>query len=67
VILGILSRIDLSLTGNLVLIVIFSGYENFVSRGRARGCAGRIHEGAGKEDPPRQTLTAPATKFALKH
>jgi uncharacterized protein (TIGR00645 family) len=32
VILGILSLIDLSLTGNLVLIVIFSGYENFVSR-----------------------------------
>ncbi len=32
VILGILSLIDLSFTGNLVLIVIFSGYENFVSR-----------------------------------
>jgi uncharacterized protein (TIGR00645 family) len=27
-----LSLIDLSLTGNLVLIVMFSGYENFVSR-----------------------------------
>lgn len=27
-----LSLIDLSLTGNLVLIVIFAGYENFVSR-----------------------------------
>ena len=27
-----LSLIDLSLAGNLVLIVIFSGYENFVSR-----------------------------------
>jgi uncharacterized protein (TIGR00645 family) len=27
-----LSLIDLSLTGNLLLIVIFSGYENFVSR-----------------------------------
>ncbi len=27
-----LSLIDLSLTGNLVLIVIFSGYENFVSK-----------------------------------
>jgi uncharacterized protein (TIGR00645 family) len=27
-----LSLIDLSLTGNLVLIVIFSGYQNFVSR-----------------------------------
>jgi uncharacterized protein (TIGR00645 family) len=32
VILGALTLIDLSLTGNLVLIVIFSGYENFVSR-----------------------------------
>jgi len=32
VILGVLALIDLSLTGNLVLIVIFSGYENFVSR-----------------------------------
>ena len=32
VILGILSLIDLSLTANLILLVIFSGYENFVSR-----------------------------------
>ncbi|MEK6734817.1 MAG: TIGR00645 family protein [Pseudomonadota bacterium] len=32
VMLTILSLIDLSLTGNLMLIVIFSGYENFVSR-----------------------------------
>jgi uncharacterized protein (TIGR00645 family) len=32
VILGILSLIDLSFVGNLILIVIFSGYENFVSR-----------------------------------
>jgi uncharacterized protein (TIGR00645 family) len=31
-ILGLLSLVDLSLTGSLVLIVIFSGYENFVSR-----------------------------------
>lgn len=30
--LGILSLIDLSLAGSLVLIVIFSGYENFVSK-----------------------------------
>lgn len=29
---GILSLIDLSLAGNLLLIVIFSGYENFVSK-----------------------------------
>jgi uncharacterized protein (TIGR00645 family) len=32
VILAILSLIDLTLAGNLVLIVIFSGYENFVSK-----------------------------------
>jgi len=32
VILGILGLIDLSFTGNLVIIVIFSGYENFVSK-----------------------------------
>jgi uncharacterized protein (TIGR00645 family) len=32
IILGMLSLIDVSLAANLVLIVIFSGYENFVSR-----------------------------------
>jgi uncharacterized protein (TIGR00645 family) len=32
VILAVLSLIDLSLVGNLVVIVIFSGYENFVSK-----------------------------------
>lgn len=32
VVLGTLSLIDLSLAGNLLLIVIFSGYENFVSK-----------------------------------
>ncbi len=31
-VLGVLALIDLSLAGNLVLIVVFSGYENFVSR-----------------------------------
>lgn len=31
-ILGVLALIDLSLAANLMLIVIFSGYENFVSR-----------------------------------
>jgi uncharacterized protein (TIGR00645 family) len=31
-ILWILTLIDLSLAGNLLLIVIFSGYENFVSK-----------------------------------
>lgn len=32
IVLGILSLIDISLASNLVLIVIFSGYENFVSK-----------------------------------
>ena len=32
IILGILTLIDLSLAGNLLLIVIFSGYENFISK-----------------------------------
>ena len=32
VILGVLALVDLVLVGNLILIVIFSGYENFVSR-----------------------------------
>lgn len=32
IILSVLSLIDVSLIGNLILIVIFSGYENFVSR-----------------------------------
>lgn len=32
VILGVLTLIDLTLTGSLIVIVIFSGYENFVSR-----------------------------------
>ena len=32
VILGVLTLIDLSLTGSLIIIVILSGYENFVSR-----------------------------------
>lgn len=32
VILGVLSLIDLSLTGSLIVIVVFSGYENFVSK-----------------------------------
>ena len=31
-VLAILSLIDLTLAGNLLLIVIFSGYENFVSK-----------------------------------
>jgi uncharacterized protein (TIGR00645 family) len=32
IILGALSLIDVSLVGNLIVIVVFSGYENFVSR-----------------------------------
>lgn len=32
VILGVLTLIDLSLAGNLLLIVIFAGYESFVSK-----------------------------------
>ena len=32
IILGVLAMIDVSLTGNLILIVVFSGYENFVSK-----------------------------------
>jgi len=32
IILGVISLIDVTLTGNLILIVVFSGYENFVSR-----------------------------------
>lgn len=37
VILGILALIDLSLTSSLVLIVVFSGYENFVSKIETEG------------------------------
>lgn len=32
VILGVLTLVDLALTGSLLIIVIFSGYENFVSK-----------------------------------
>lgn len=32
IIVGILSLIDMALIGNLLLIIIFSGYENFVSK-----------------------------------
>ena len=32
IILGVLSLIDVCLTGNLILIVVFAGYENFVSK-----------------------------------
>lgn len=36
VILGVLTLVDLTLTGSLIVIVIFSGYENFVSKIDAR-------------------------------
>lgn len=32
IILAVLSLVDLTLTGSLIVIVIFSGYENFVSK-----------------------------------
>jgi uncharacterized protein (TIGR00645 family) len=32
IILGVLTLVDLTLTGSLIIIVIFSGYENFVSK-----------------------------------
>lgn len=38
-ILGILALVDLTFTGSLVIIVIFSGYENFVSKIDAEGHA----------------------------
>jgi len=31
-VLGVLTLVDLTLTGSLIVIVIFSGYENFVSK-----------------------------------
>jgi uncharacterized protein (TIGR00645 family) len=37
IILGVLSLIDVSLVGNLIVIVVFSGYENFVSKIDPRG------------------------------
>ena len=41
IILAALSLIDLSLAGNLVVIVIFSGYENFVSKIDTQGSEDR--------------------------
>lgn len=32
VILGVLTLVDLTFTGSLIIIVVFSGYENFVSK-----------------------------------
>jgi uncharacterized protein (TIGR00645 family) len=42
-ILSVLSLIDLSLAMNLVLIVVFSGYENFVSKIDTGGSEDRPH------------------------
>jgi len=39
IILGILALVDLTFTGSLVVIVIFSGYENFVSKIDSHGHA----------------------------
>ena len=36
-ILGVLTLIDLTFTGSLIVIVVFSGYENFVSRIEVEG------------------------------
>jgi uncharacterized protein (TIGR00645 family) len=41
VITGVLGLVDLTLTANLLMIVIFSGYENFVSKLDASEQAGR--------------------------
>ena len=48
IILGVLSLIDISLTGNLILIVVFSGYENFVSKIDPGGYI-TPHEAAGED------------------
>lgn len=42
-ILAVLTLVDMSLVANLLLIIIFSGYENFVSK---------IHTGENHEDRP---------------
>ncbi len=56
VILGALSLVDLTLTGSLLVIVIFSGYENFVSK---------INH-AGHEDWPEWMGTIDFTALKLK-
>jgi uncharacterized protein (TIGR00645 family) len=44
VVLGVLGLLDLALLGNLILIVIFAGYENFVSKiGVAEASEDRPH------------------------
>ncbi|MES2906218.1 MAG: TIGR00645 family protein [Pseudomonadota bacterium] len=56
IILGILSLIDLSLAGNLLLIVVFSGYENFVSK----------MDTGGHEDQPEWKGTVDFSALKLK-
>lgn len=56
VILGALSLVDLTLTGSLLVIVIFSGYENFVSK----------IDHAGHEDWPEWMGTIDFTALKLK-
>jgi len=44
IVLGVLALLDLALLANLILIVIFAGYENFVSKiGAAEGSPDRPH------------------------
>lgn len=56
VILGVLSLVDITLTGSLVLIVILSGYENFVSK----------IDVAGHEDRPEWISTIGFSGLKLK-
>jgi len=44
IVLGVLALLDIALLGNLILIVIFAGYENFVSKiGAAENSEDRPH------------------------
>ena len=56
VILGVLALVDLSLTASLIVIVIFSGYENFVSK----------IDHSGHEDWPEWMGTIDFTALKLK-
>jgi len=56
VILGVLALVDLALTGSLIVIVIFSGYENFVSK----------IDHSGHEDWPEWMGTIDFTALKLK-
>jgi uncharacterized protein (TIGR00645 family) len=56
VILGVLALVDLAMTGSLIIIVIFSGYENFVSK----------IDHSGHEDWPEWMGTIDFTALKLK-